>query len=393
MELYEAHSQWAQRPDDERFETLGAMQLATKEHADSARVSTVDVGQLRADVIDGDVRLIGKTETPAKLTHYSFGQLSRYAGAPAAYLRELPATLAAQNLNHGLKARVQTDKAQLLLHKNGSLVARAITSDSYDRVWNYEVIDALGKRLTPAGWQVPPARPARKDQKGTRVATEADILPNQGDFGLRVKVGDPIAPAGLYASDHDMFAFLVNTRDQINDGAKLLSRGVFIQNSEVGDCSLRLKTFTLDHVCGNHIVWGASNVTEVSVRHVKGELSHRGRTLGKAFAKWSLLSRQLPSAGELETQIKAAKAKEIGATKEEVLDALFSFARARGLQALSRSALEAGYDVAERTPRYGSPRSVWGVVNGLTEYSQTTPFADERTTLDVQAGRIMEMAF
>ena len=44
-----------------------------------------------------------------------------------------------------------------------------------------------------------------------------------------------IAPAGIYASDHDMFAFLVNEEYRIDDGSDGgLARGFFVQNSEVG---------------------------------------------------------------------------------------------------------------------------------------------------------------
>lgn len=392
--LYQAHHQWATRPNDERFETLAEMYDATRTYAMSAVTSNVTLGDLRIEAgEDANLTLIGNAGTPAKLTHYSFGQLSRLVGAPADYLRRLPAPLAAQNVNHGLAKRDSTDKFQLLLHRNGSLVTRAITTDSYDRVWNYEIVERLIRILEPMGWRAPPARPVRPGQKGTRLATDADILPNQGDFGLAVKVGDPIAPAGLYASDHDMFAFLVNHTDPVFDGAKYMHRGVFIQNSEVGDCALKFKLFTYDNVCGNHIVWGVGEVTDVSVRHVKAERANRGDTLRRGMMQWQLMAQTLPNAGALQAQIQAAQVKEIAGSKEDVLDACFAFAKKRSLNRLTRAALSDAYDTAERTPRYGSPRSVWGMVNGLTELSQESAYTDVRTDMDVQAGRIMEMAF
>ena len=394
--LYEANYQWANRPDDERFESLEAMYKATKAYADSAREQQAFLGGLRveANSQDNNLLLTGQSGKYAKLTHYSFGQLSRFAKAPAEYLRSLPPTLAAQNINHGLKKAADghsENKLNLLFHQNGSLVARAITSDSYDRVWNHEVIAEVVRRMGHSGWVVPPARPAREGQKGTRVATAADILPNQGDFGLRIKEGDLIAPAGLYASDHDMFAFLVNQEQPIFDGQKLLNRGVFIQNSEVGDCSLRFKLFTYDNVCGNHIVWGVGKVTDIAVRHVKSEGRARGNTLTNAMSKWRIINTQVPDLKAMEATIAKAREFELGATKEEVLEAVFGFAKTKGLNALTRGTLEASYDLAEQTPRYGSPRSVWGMVNGLTEYSQKSGHTDTRTELDTQAGRLMEM--
>jgi len=394
MELYEASNQWLNRPDDERFESLQALHDATRQYAVNAVQSKAALKDLRVEPTAGQLQLVGKTERSAVLTHYSFGQLSRLVGAPAGYLRELPPGLAAQCLNTGLEKSERDDKLNLLFHRNGQLVTRAITTDSYDRVWNYQVAAAMMRNLTDSGWVVPPARPARSGQKGTRIATEADIIPQQKDFGLSVKVGDAIAPAGLYASDHDMFAFLVNFVDPIWDGTKHLMKGFFIQNSEVGDCALKGKFFIADNVCGNHIVWGVQDFVDIVVRHVKSERLTHGTTLRRAVQQWNLAVQKMPTAGEFEKVIAAAKGKEIAATKDEVLDALFSFAKKNSLSKLTRTALSAGYDVAARTPRYGSPRSVWGMVNGLTEYSQQgSGYTDERTDLDVQAGQLLQIAF
>lgn len=396
MNLFEANAQWSKRPDDERFSSIEEMGKACESYARESINGIAQLGDLRVEADSGNLLLVGKSRTAASLSHFGFGQLARLADAPAGYLRRLPATLAAQNINHGLAKADVERSVKLLLHKRSSgLIARAITGDMYDRVWNFEIVNKISQRLTPNGWRVPPARPAREGQAGTRRATAADILPNQGDFGLAIKEGDLIAPAGLYASDHDMFAFLVNHENPVFDGSKFLNRGVFIQNSEVGDCALRFKIFTYDNVCGNHIVWGVGKVAEVSVRHIKGGLDAKGRTLQNALNKWEMMSRTLPSADEMEGAIKAARSREIGGTKDEVLDAVFGFAKARGLQALSRETIKAGYELAEKTPRYGAPTTVWGMVNGLTEVSQTLAGAhtDTRVGIDTQAGRLMDMAF
>lgn len=392
--LYEASHQWSTRPDDERFSNIQEMYEATKQYAQSAVTKNADLPDLRTVADNGNLFLTGASGAQAKLTHYSFGQISRLAGAPPEYLRGLPATLAAQNINHGLKRLGDfrpEDKLSLLLHRNGSLVARAVTTDSYDRVWNHEVIAAI-MNAAGAGWRVPPARPAREGQAGTRLATEADILPNQGDFGLAVKVGDPIAPAGLYASDHDMFMFLVNQENPVYDGQKFLNRGVFIQNSEVGDCSLRFKVFTYDNVCGNHIVWGVGQVTESVIRHIKSEKATRGKTLSKAKVEWAKIAgpQAALDIGAMEATIRNAQRLTLGHDKDEALAEAFGLARKNGLNLLTRGTLEAAYDIAVQTPRYGDPKSVWGLVNGLTEFSQKG-FTDERTALDVQAGQLLNI--
>lgn len=401
MNLYAANYQWASRPDDERFATLDDMKNATFEYTKSARMaSNVPVdSNFRVEAQDGNLALLGKANLPARLTHYAFGQLAKLVKAPADYLRSLPATLAAQNINAGLKKRQDddsNDKLNILMHnENSNYVVRSVTTDRYDLVWNYRVItEAIQKYLVPAGWQVPPARPGRPGQAGTRKATEADILPNQGDFGLSVKVGDDIAPAGLYASDHDMFIFLVNQSDPAWDGARWLHRGVFIEQSEVGDCGLNATAFTYANVCGNHIVWDAGEVKKVRVRHIKSEEAKQGRTLENFITRWRSMSLTLPSGDKLTQDIKLARAKEIAANKEDVVTTLYKFAKVNNLTRINRTALDASYDLAERSGNYGAPTTVWGMVNGLTEYSQTgAVHTDSRTEFDRQAGRIMEIAF
>ena len=73
--------------------------------------------------------MIGAQGASALLTHHAFGQLATLSKAPANYLRTLPATLAAQNLNHGLKVMgdERSDEARLLLD-TGLNTVRCITT-------------------------------------------------------------------------------------------------------------------------------------------------------------------------------------------------------------------------------------------------------------------------
>jgi len=236
----------------------------------------------------------------------------------------------------------------------------------------------------PEGWRVPPARPARADQPGARPATEADVLEDRG-FGLSISVGDLIAPAGLYASDHDMFVFLVNERFRIKDGSDQgLSRGFFVENSEVGACAFKLTTFLYRHVCGNHIVWDVANVRKVRVVHV-GD---------KAIAKsWRELETTVTdyaesSAHEQEAQIAKAQTYRLGDGKEDVVEKLFK------LHITSRKNIEAAYNSTSSLDcEDGDPRTPWGISNGLTRLSQSARYADERADLHRAAGRVLQVAF
>jgi hypothetical protein len=334
-----------------------------------------------------DLRLVGRAGIEAKLTNYSFGQLAGLAGAPSAYLATLAADLAARNLNHGLERRAETAKAlQCLFRVNDVVELRCITSSSYARIWNRDVTARL-RELPEAGWRVPPARAAHPDDPQARPATAEDVLEDSsGGGGLSINTGDMIAPAGLYASDRDMFVFLVNERNPIEDGrGNRLSRGFFCWNSEVGDRSFGLTMFLYAHVCGNHIVWGAESIREVRIRHV-GSANRR--------AWWeirSALSHAIEaSATEDEARIRTAQKFRLAATKEEILDTIFKFR----WNSATRKTLELAYETAERTrDRYGDPRTAWGFANGLTQLSQAEAYAGERVRLDRTAGNVLSMAF
>ena len=386
MELFKASNQWASRPADERFWTIQEMVDATRALRDKSVQGAVRYGDLRVEADNGDLRLLGKTDVPAKLTNWSFSQLSKHAGAPPGYLRKLPATLAAQNINHGLKGREDDDQARLLLTRTngpGSFVARAMTSPRYTRVWNNDVgtrlLDLVGQ-----GWVTPPAMHAAADDPRAREATEADC----GDHTY-ITPGTMISPAGIYASDHDMFVFMVNPERQIDDGSDDgLYRGFFVWNSEVGAQAFGIMMFMFQKVCGNHIVWGAEDVKELRIRHI-GEADTR--VFQELQVK--LIEYSDSSVSDIEAQIKRAQTLVLGANKEEVVDELLGFSRRKRLQ-IPRKTFRAAYDVAEsREDDYGDPNTLWGMVSGLTQHSQTLAHTDARVEADRLSGKLMTMAF
>lgn len=363
MELFKANQQWSKRPADERFTSLQQLFDVTKHYAESARErESVRVDSLRVENIDSNVTLVGKGNLHAKLTHWAFGQLASRIGAPASYLRTLPATLAAQNLNHGLAQRVK-DAADatvnLLFHINGDYVLRALTSDRYERIWNYEVAERL-VGLQAQGWE--PARPTLNIDQALLDANDPRTF-------------------SLYASDHDLFAFIRHQQRTIDEPGNPggLQRGLIAENSEVGGGSLKLTRFLYRELCGNHIIWGASEVIELKARHV-------GNVRDK-FALWSVEVQKYldESASEDEAKIARAKRVRIADTKEAVLDALFG---KRSLD-LSRKTLDAAYDAVVEE-QDGDARSPWGFAQGLTRYSQLQPYADKRTEIDRAAGRLLE---
>jgi hypothetical protein len=135
-------------------------------------------------------------------------------------------------------------------------------------------------------------------------------------------------------------------------------------------------------MCGNHIIWGAQKALHLRIRHI-----------GAALSRWQAFGVELQryaeqSANDEEAVIAAARQLIIAGDREEVIERLFGL-REIGL---AKTTLKAGYD-AVQPEQDGDPRSVWGMVQGLTRHSQTLPFADQRYYIDRAAGRLMEANF
>ena len=99
-------SEWFSRPDDERYLSLSALYAAVRARADHATARTVETRALRVEASrDNAERLaliVPGRDEPIAPTHWSFGQMCSLIGAPAGYMRQLPAPLAGINMQHGL---------------------------------------------------------------------------------------------------------------------------------------------------------------------------------------------------------------------------------------------------------------------------------------------------
>ena len=79
----------------------------------------------------------------------------------------------------------------------------------------------------------------------------------------------------LYASDRDVFLFLVDDTHPIEAGRlpngepDLYFRGFYCWNSEVGSKTLGIASFYLRAVCMNRNLWGVEGFEEISIRHSK----------------------------------------------------------------------------------------------------------------------------
>ena len=255
--LMQANQQWASRPADERFLSLTDMHAAVTQSRARSASRTISSRKLQALPVDGDHKALvvaGPNGKPATLSNWSFGQLAARAGAPAGYLRGLPAPMAADCLNFGLQvSRDIEDVGILLTAGDDGAELRAVTGPQYGRIWNSDITGALVDRF------------------GDGVSGDFRV---PGEYGKSVEVTK--RNSTLYASDRDMFVFLADEQNRIEipnrrDGQSgSMARGFFVWNSEVGSSTLGISTFLFDYVCANRIVWGADNISEIKIRHTGG---------------------------------------------------------------------------------------------------------------------------
>jgi hypothetical protein len=155
-------SEWFSRPADERFLSLSDLFAVVEKRTERSRTRTVESADIRVEANRDDAEglklLLPGSDGPAAPTHWSFGQLAGLVGAPAAYLRQLPAPLAAINLQYGLTTH-RAEQIKTLEIENGRLELRAVTGPDYGRIYDHELVSAVqriaGNGTGDTRWKVP----------------------------------------------------------------------------------------------------------------------------------------------------------------------------------------------------------------------------------------------
>lgn len=361
--LHRASREWATRPDDQRFLSLEDLRAAVERRKVESWTAAPLTREMvvRADTQADEIGVEVYDPTAAQRrvltpTNYSFGQLASYGQAPASYLRKLPAQLAAINLQWGLEKLAPRENALVLGQSNGDNTLRAITSTSYGRIWDLDVVRSVEKANAAGNWKVPAASYATTNPR--RATT-------------------------LYASDRDVFIFLVDPDHpvEIPGDRSPMFRGFMVWNSEVGSATFGLSTFLYRYVCDNRIIWGASNVQEIRIRHTSGapeRFAYEGAKFLNRYAQ--------ESTAQLVSVIHEAKRQEIP-INEGKGETVAGWLQSRGFtKAQSTAAVETAQ--AEE----GSARSLWDVIQGVTAYARSVPNTDERTQLESRAGKLLDLA-
>ena len=374
-------SQWFSRPDDQKFLSLDDM-LAYKK-IDSQRMTSRTVDTHKIQIIGdydetnpsrGDLRIEYRDDnnrdhnnTP---TNWAFGQLSQLAGAPAGYLKDLPSPLAADCIQWGLKYNRGKELIKVYGHHADGGELRAATGPDYGRIYDWEILEPIKNLVDQSGgrWKIPGMMTGSRD-------------------GMAVY--DPEIPVTmdtttLFASDRDVFVFLVDDRNPLEVGKlangepDLMFRGFYAWNSETGGKTAGIAAMYLRGVCMNRNLWGVENFHEIKIRHTKfapDRFAQEARPALQSFANGS-------TATFIEG-VMAAKAAKIATNDDERLAFLVKRAGLSGRMAKAAAArhfAEEGHPVA----------TVWDAAQAITALARDIPHQDARIEMERRAGALLD---
>lgn len=373
--------QWAERPSDEKFLSLKTLRDHVAERRATSKEIIIPSTEIIVDSKGDDKLIVSAKGMPAmEPTNYGFNLLCYHAKAPAGYLQRLPAGLAAKCVTEGYRMETNaktTDGAGKkvasgprpvkLYYGNGKMYSAM--SENFGRVYDQEVVEAVmklaGNGTGDTRWKVP-----------------GMMNWSKGTYNPFVDISKDTTT--LYASDRDVFMFLVDDTHPISVGKlpngddDLMFRGFYVWNSEMGGKSMGISTFMLRGVCQNRNLWGVEDQLTMTIRHTKMAPTRFVEDFNKTLLAYSNASEK-----PILAKVKAAKALILAKTDDERLDFLtqkIGLSKPQALAAIKRSVEEEGK----------KPESAWDFTQGLSALARYTPQTDERATIEKKAAQVMD---
>ncbi|MBN9078010.1 MAG: DUF932 domain-containing protein [Rhizobiales bacterium] len=366
-------SEWFNRPADERYLSLTDLHNSVKSRSERSKTRIVESEAIRVEASrDNPERLtlmLPDAVAPVTPTHWSFGQLASLVGAPAAYLRQLPAPLAGINLQHGLLNH-RAEQIKTLEIENGRLELRAVTGPDYGRIFDHELVEAVrkiaGNGTGDTRWKVPGVLDWSTHIYNPHVDVSTDTTT-------------------LYASDRDIFVFLVDDLNPIEAGRlpngepDLYFRGFYAWNSEVGSKTLGIASFYLRAVCQNRNLWGVEDFQEITIRHSKYAASRFALEAEPALLQFAESS-PMPFING----IKAARERIVARDDDDRT----TFLRKRGFSKGETTKIIDTVLNEEGHP----PASIFDFVQGITRIARDKQHQDVRLEMEGKARKLFDLA-
>lgn len=278
--------------------------------------------------------------------------------------------MAGINLQYGLNHH-RAEQVKTLETEDGRLELRAVTGPDYGRIYDHELVSAV-QRIAGNGtgntrWKVPGTLDWATSTYNPFVEVTAETTT-------------------LYASDRDVFLFLVDDTHPIEAGKladgspDLYFRGFYCWNSEVGSKTLGIASFYLRGVCQNRNLWGVEGFEEITIRHSKYAASRFAHEAAPALERFATSSPAPFVAG-----IRAARERIVATTDEERTDFLTKragFGRTDAGKIIDTALREEGR----------APESIFDFVQGITAVARAKEHQDARLELEQRAKRLLDKA-
>lgn len=253
---------------------------------------------------------------------------------------------------------------------DGRVELRAVTGPEYGRIWDKDLVAAVmsiaGNGAGDTIWKVPGVLDWSTMTHNPFVDITKDTTT-------------------LYASDRDVFLFLVDDTHPIEAGRlpngepDLYFRGFYAWNSEVGSKTLGIASFYLRAVCANRNLWGTENFEEITIRHSKFAAQRFAHEAAPALTNFANSSPAPFIAG-----IRAARERVVARNDEDRSE----FLRKRGF-----SKAETGKIIETVLSEEGRPpESIFDFVQGITALARGKAHQDTRLELEGKARKLLESA-
>jgi len=379
--MMDASAQWRQRPPDERYKTLEDLFAATdarrwrSQEANHFPLANYHVSVVEGGDLDGSLYIATlNDDKPALFTNWSFNQFNRRVRGPdIEWLRRMPGQVSADALNASLvnaPADEDEDEGSTKLTKlyyaqptddePGGWV-RAITSPTYGRVYDSQVVKAVMDINLDGRWVVPGKVAGQGMNDNFEEVTKENTT--------------------LYASDRDVWVFLVDEMHPVEVDGELFFRGFITSNSEVGRARFMLRTFLFQAVCQNRCIWGVSEVKELSFRHTSQAPS---RFIEEAEPR--LLEFSEASTRGIEAGIHRAKAVTVADDKPGAVKWLED----RGFSKRESFVLGELAEQAQDIGSSGDPTNLWNLTCAGTAYARVIDYTDDRVAFEVKVGGLLD---
>ena len=313
---------------------------------------------------------LGEHGSAGMPTNWTFGQICSALKAPTQWLQKTPAELAVSNLEWALSEAEQEQfkVMKVLDDENPAHTIQAVTSPTYGRIWDADVVASVIKFQERSGGRFhnPLAYGIGEDGKGS--------------------MGMEAVPSGLYASDRDCFMFLIDGGSRLEIGERAeLNHGIIVWNSEVGSRSFGMMRFAFNEVCGNHIIWGVRDLNKLVIYHKNGAPVR--------FAEEAVPAMMEAANAPLDTSA-------IEKAQKVTLDQLLSVPAEKCLSEpwikvfadkykFTRS--EVREAIAAANAEETKCVTVWDMVQGLTAHARKYANTDTRLDLELRAGKLLDL--